>query len=204
MKRIIPISLVLGLGLALGVRANLATSPAATGPLTPPPAAPQAVEIKVLEAHPFVLENLEPNWMQPAAPGYSQGTLLVLEGPAERFMPRQTYENVLYVGTAIPESLNTGEYSGRRVVIVPGDLPSAQTPVFFGAPELPERVTLAEAARQLDLALEAGARPVGAIAMPEAKVFADGTELRRFGADLIERFSPDEVDVISGFRAKRL
>lgn len=204
MKRIIPISLVLGLGLALTVRANFTTSPAPSAPLDPAPAAPQALEISVLEAHPFVLGEAEPDWMRPGAPSYVNGTLLVLEGPAELFVPRQALENVLYVGTQIPEPINTGAFSGRRIVILPGEFEPATMPVYFGEPALPGQVTLAEAGRQLDLAFDAGARAIGPMALPAPKSFASAYEMRRFAADLIEQFSPDEVDVISGLRVEHL
>lgn len=203
MKRTLLLSLVLGVGAVALVRAAFTPTQQPGAVLPEPPQAPHDIQLRVIEAHPFTLETPEKNWMSPEAPAYQTGTVLVVEGPQERFLPRQTLENVLYVGTQMPEWLNTGEFSGRRVLLVPGPF-DAQAPIFFGTPELPERVTEDEAARQMALAVDAGAATLENVELASPRQFPDGVELRRFGADLIERYAPDEVDVISGLRAKRL
>ena len=209
MNRTLALSLCLGVGLAIGVTATMtqatrSTAPQSGGDLAPVPSSPQRSAVDVLEAHPFSLETSETHWMRAEADAYDRGMLLVIEADPELLIPRQGYENPMYVGAETAEPLNVGMFSGRRVVIVPGDVDLASSPVFFGEPELPERVTRAEAQRQLQLALDAGAGIDGTFELGQSKVFADGYELRRFGADLIEAHSPGEIDVITGLRAKRL
>ncbi len=204
MNRTILLSSVLGLGLAVGVRATLSQAPVDTGEMAPVASSPQAAELRVLQAHAFQLAEPETHWMRAEAERYTQGLLLVLEADPQLLIPRQGYENVLYVGDETAEPLNVGMFSGHRVVIVPGATELAEAPIFFGEPELPERVTRSEARRQLELALAKGARPSGVESPGASLAFKDGYELRRFAADLIEEFAPDEVDVISGLRAERL
>ncbi|HKX45338.1 MAG TPA: hypothetical protein VJP77_01345, partial [Planctomycetota bacterium] len=120
------------------------------------PAVPQAVAVELVEAHAFTLDQPTTHWMRAEQPQYATGHVLVLRTDPELLVPRQTLENVLYVGAETVERVNLGHESGFLVAIVPGEVDLAAAPIFFGEPALPEQVTAAEAARQLGLARERG------------------------------------------------
>ena len=165
--------------------------------------APQAAPLQVVEAQPFqVLTPLTHN-MRAEQPSYDSGMLLVLSGDPTLLRPRQTLENVLYVGAETAERINTAELSGYLVVVVPGEVDLANSPIFLGEAALPEQVTASEAARQLQLALDAGMTGQSVPVADPIQV-ADGYELHRFASYLVERYSPDETDLIQGLRAERI
>jgi hypothetical protein len=177
-------------------------------PLPAQPAAPQIQPIELIEATPFRLVEAHTHHYRAEAPRYDAGTLLVLRMAPELLVPRQTFENVLYVGAETAERVNVGDRSGFLVALVPGTPDLSTTPIFWGQPELPERVTAAEAQRQLDLARSAGVTAPGAAAAQgaarEAVELYDSYELLRFASYAVERFSPQEQDLIGGLRAPRI
>lgn len=176
-------------------------------PLPVQPASPQTQAIELIEATPFRLVEPHTHHYRAEAPSYDVGTLLVLRMSPELLVPRQTFENVLYVGAETAERVNVGQRSGFLVALVPGTPDLSTTPIFWGQPELPERVTAAEAQRQLELAKSAGATAPGAAAAAaarEAVELYDSYELLRFASYAVERFAPDEQDLISGLRAPRI
>lgn len=171
----------------------------------PLPEVPQALPIELVEVQPFTLETPSTHWMRAEAPSYSEGHVVVLRADPTLLLPRQTYENVLYVGAETATRVNTGERSGHLVAIVPGDVDPQTVPIFLGEPALPENVTADEAARQLGLAVTEGARAQAALEPVGASVhLADGYELKRFASYLVERYSPDESSLIEGLRVPRL
>ena len=205
-SRTIAAVLAVGVALAAGTTAWNASQRGRT--LPPLPDAPSRVPVTLLEAHPFTLVEPATHWMRAERPTYTEGWLLVLETSRDLLVRRQSYENVLYVGSETAERVNTGAQSGRVVAIVPGPLDLAQAPIFFGEPELPENVTKGEARRQLQLAWDAGVRPYAEVQLVAARrpavVVADPLELHVFASFLIEQHAADEVDLISGLRVKRL
>lgn len=141
-------------------------------------------------------------------PLVDEGWLLVLEGGADVFRPIQGLEPVIYVGAQTAARVNTGK-SGRMVVVVPGDFDLRDTPIFLGAPALPEALDQPRIEQALRAAVAAGAVP------PSAKAIADATkagvashptnfELWLRAIDLVEQHSPDERDLIRGWRAPRI
>ena len=54
--------------------------------------------------------------------------------------PRQVAEPILYVGDRTAQFAKIGYPADRIVVIVPGTLDLHAAPIWFGTPELPERV----------------------------------------------------------------
>ena len=165
---------------------------------------------RVLFARPYVLgESYNHNW-RAEAPQTASGYLLVLEVDDAFTVPRDTLESVLYVGGETAERINWGTGSGRVVALVPAALGAdgapalnlAETLIFYGQPELPERVDGERIARELarasaegvplqrvDAALEAGG---------ELARFADRTELVRYAATLVLEHSPGEGDLARG------
>jgi len=170
------------------------------------PAAEQ--ELVLLQAHPFQLAVPELHTWRAEQATYDRGQLLVLQADPASLLPHQSYDPVIYVGAQTVERVNTGAESGYLVAILPGEVELSEAPIFFGDPELPERVTAVVAADQLALARAAGARATDSarvMALTRDPVtLADGSELRVFASHLIEEFSPGEGDLISGLRAPRL
>ena len=200
---VVALSVALGAALTTGSTAWNATSVQDAPP--PRPETPSQVPVTLVEAHPFTLLEPATHWMRAEQPTYTEGWLVVLETSRDLLVPRQTFENVLYVGSETVERINTGAGSGFLVGVVPGPLDLAQAPIFFGEPELPENVTAQEARRQLQIALDQGVRASSAAAavtvQHEPVVLPDAFELRVYASYLIEQYATDEVDVVSGLRA---
>ena len=207
MKTKITMSLVALLALTgLGVALKPKLFPVDGPP--PLPAQLPVADVQLLHVQPFTLETPTVHAYRAERPSYDAGVLLVLGVDPEVVQPRQTAEPVLYVGGQTAERLNAGTNSGRLVVLVPGAF-DASAPIFFGTPELPERVDAATVARELDAARAAGiAAPAGAgsfaTADTEPLPFENDHQLRVYASDLIELHAPDEVDLISGLRAPLL
>jgi hypothetical protein len=182
--------------------------------LQPLPEEPQAVAVELLYAQPFQLdEGFTFEWRS-EKPMVQSGYLLVLQTDPELIQPRQTYEAVLYVGEQTAERCNAGFPSGHLVALVPADvlkngnvdLDPTAVPIWFGTPELPERVDAARIAEELEAALAAGAGPAGtsrftARSMNQDSIHvANRDELDFFIADLIELYAPGESGLIELLR----
>lgn len=151
-------------------------------------------------------------------PAYKAGWILVLrvaEADREILRPRQTLERVLYVGDQTARRVNVGYGSRHLVVIVPSDvrpdgslaLDPRTAPIWFGGGALPEQVDAGLVARERARAEAAGAVPVEADVLEAARrkggaaVEAAGEEgLVGFAMNLVERYAPDERDLVRGFR----
>lgn len=186
---------------ALLVGRGIATGPAHTEELVPLAELP-AGTVELLFAQPFVTdEPFVHEWRkeQPLARG---GYLLVLKVEPDLARPRQTYERVLYVGSETAERCNAPWEGGVMVVLVPAPVDSeghvrldpATTPIWFGTPELPERVDAARITRER---AEALARGLGSVrqgpelrrASTEAIRTRTRWELQPYVDELIERYS---------------
>lgn len=170
-------------------------------------------------AREFRLEEAYVHWWRAERPEVRSGYLLVLEADPELLVRRQSLESVLYVGRQTAERVNSGDESGNLVALVPSavgadgrlELDLTQAPIWFGSPELPERVDAArvelEYARALEQhitapppdrvrsALERGGPPLA---------LADRVALQRAAAEVVRTFSPTEVDLARSLSAPRL
>ena len=192
---------VVSIVLAVAGSVGIASDAGAGGPLAAP--------VELLCARRFVLDHAYSSAMRSDRPLVSAGYLVVVEADQELTVPRQGLGPVLFVGEWPVEVLNSGRGSGRVVAIVPVPLDLQASPIFYAVPDLlPESLppstarALAGAAgaalpteEAVQAALEAGGSPA---------VLSDRYELRLRGADLIERYSPEESDVVSGLRAPLL
>ena len=209
MKTLLPACCALVAGLLL-VGALFATRSAAPVPseLPPLPLTPQATTIEVLELQHFTLQEPGMHWMRADGAPYRRGVLLVLRAEPERWRLRQSFDNVLYVGAQTATRVNHGAGSGNLVVIVPGPIDLAAARVFLGEPNLPERVDQAEIERQVELARAAGVKPLGSslasVQRAQTLHAADELELYLHASHLVERYAPDERDLINGLRVKRV
>jgi hypothetical protein len=136
----------------------------------------------------------------------SSGSLVVLDVDPALVVPRDTLEPVLYAGTVPVQRLNHGNKSGRVIAIVPGNVDVRTTPIWFGAPQLPERVTSEMAKAELTRAKKAGVArtfrhpsTTGLASSPvKSKDLAE--LLRTVAADLVLEYSPQEKDLAESWR----
>ena len=164
----------------------------------------------VLFAQPYVLDQAYVHSWRAEQPLTDAGFLLVLEVEEVFTVPRNTRESVLYVGDEVAERVNWGTGSGRVIALVPALLDEDGAPtlelgsalIFYGSPELPERVDASVIQGEL-----AAARAAGVTALSEAgiltaleaggalKRFADRTALERHAAQLVLEYSPSEAEL---------
>jgi hypothetical protein len=167
----------------------------------------------VLFAQDFELSESYTHWYRAEQPAVTRGTILVLEVDPELVIPRETHESVLYVGDQTAERINKGHTSGRVVVLVPAGTGASidSQPIWFGTPALPERVDAAIIAVERQKAVRDGVKALPVARWQAARLSAgallslpDRAELNIYLADLVERFSPDEIDLINGMRVERV
>jgi len=203
------LALVALLGAALATREQ-------DSPLAVLPATPSGVSL--LAVHPFRLEEPFQFTWRKEAPLVDAGWILVLEADPELLRRRQTFEPVLYVGDQTAERCNDAWPAPYLVALVPGPTPSpvgtafdaGSTRIWFGTPELPERVDAGRIAEESALATRSG------IGLPDLSKFSrtrageagtihvtDRDELDFFIADLIEAYAPHETGRIQLLRMPR-
>lgn len=168
------------------------------------PDTPAAVT-DVVAIQPFSLRTaFRYNWLA-SQPEVSSGLLVVLQVDPRYVHPTDAAEPVLYAGDRTVKRLNQGERSGFVVGIVPGEAGLETALVFFGTPELPERVTGEILAQQRELALAAGIKPFTAEQLESARLeaaYADDLTKLLAGpaADLLLKYSPDERKLAEEWR----
>lgn len=207
----LPVLLILLL--AAGVGAFVRALPGDPPPL---PAVTPVGGVSLLYAQPFTLDVPFVHQWRAERPQFSAGFLVVLGVDPDLVHARQSAEPILFVGDQTAERVNVGEESGHVVAIVPAStdrsgavaLDLSRAPIFFGAPGLPEQVDAAHAAAELAAARTRGIAPptahaVQSVTQPQVH-FHDDWELHLYCSDLIEHFSPQEADLVSGLRAPRL
>jgi hypothetical protein len=173
-------------------------------PAAKPQAAPAPV-IDILEIQPFALKTgYQYDWLQ-SRPFVSDGLLVVLQVDPGLVVPRNAAERVLYAGDRTVQRLNQGDRSGTVIAIIPGDIDLASEPIWFGRPELPERVTADVIKEERSLADSAGIKPFGADKVKSALRDAIEAEdlaalLRGPAADLVLKYSPGEKDLAETWR----
>jgi hypothetical protein len=151
----------------------------------------------VLEAHRFTLRTPYRYTWSKEPLSVSSGTLVVLAVDPAYVVPREAPQPVLYAGDVALHRLNRGQESGRVIGIIPGDIDLATATIWFGPPELPERVTSAMVATEKARALTSGLRPIASAkiaGIDAAPIVAKDLAalLRGVGADLVLQYSPQE------------
>jgi hypothetical protein len=173
------------------------------------PDTPAAVD-DVVYARTFTLDNGFHFCWSKDRPLVTTGTLLVLRVNPDLVVPRQTAEPVLYVGNQSAERVNSGHESGYVIAIVPGEVDLATAPIWFGTPELPERVDAAMIKSERAQADAAGIKPMAASKI-KAALRSGGTQLnvadkdallRGEVATLIETHSPEDRQLAEDFRVE--
>lgn len=185
---------------------------------TPDTSASAVDVLDVLFAQPFTLdpENAYAHEWQAEQPQVSAGYLVALEVNRDFVEPTQGPAPVLYAGNQIPERINYGHESGVLLVVIPSELDAqgrpvldlASTPIWFGAPGIPDQTTQDDIDAALERALARGVTPLGEATLEAAFSKADGplavsdrTELHMAAAHLILEYAPQEREFAEGMLA---
>lgn len=168
------------------------------------PTSPSPV-IDLVVARPFTLATgYTYDWSEDR-PFVTSGLLVVLRVDPELVVPSNAAEPVLYAGDRAVQRLNRGHESGHVIAIIPGEVDLAQTPIWFGSPELPERVTPEMARAERALARRADIQPFSAEKVQRVRQgsvqASDLLELlREHAAELVLEYSPQESDLAETWR----
>mgnify|MGYP001044961618 FL=1 len=176
------------------------------------PATPAPVQ-DIVFAQPFTLDQGEVSNWRAERPTITSGYILVLKVNPDLVYPRQSAEPVLYVGDTTAQRLNVGYRSGHVVAVVGADITGddaldlSDVKIWFGTPELPERVDANRIAQESALADAAGVEPFSARKIDDLLAQNDTlSEASMAGilddvASLIRRFSPQEEELAVSYDA---
>jgi hypothetical protein len=145
------------------------------------------------------------NWSKERA-RVSTGILVVVEVDPAYVDPRDAAMNpVLYAGDVAVIPLNHGNRSGRVIGIIPGDVDLTTAPIWFGSPELPERITPSVVRSERERAEKAGVRAlprtrISSVERPAVATQDLATLLRTVAADLVYEYSPQEKQLADSWR----
>ena len=154
-------------------------------------------------------ESFDYEW-RAERPAVNAGWLLVVDVDAACVVPRQTEQPVLYAGTQVAMRYNVGFRAQRVVIFVPSTVDAngeltlklEEMPIWFGAPDLPERVdqNLIDAERAVANDAGIAPRPAQELApltdrQHAPRVLADRSALDRAAARLIIKYVPEEEEL---------
>lgn len=208
--------LTLAVILASAAAATTITVHQATGQATPTNPTVQESDVKLLFAQPFFLDEPYAYDHRADRPQVSAGYLIAVAADPEVVPVMQVFHPLLFAGDVPVERLNDGWQSGVVIGLVPSPvageglaLDLAKTPIYWAQPDvLPEALTPADAQVVLQQAVASGVVAQRgetvelALAASGGAVYVESRGmLHRYAADVIERYSPEEVDLISGLRA---
>ena len=168
------------------------------------PETPSAV-IDLVFARAFTLtKGYTYNWSKDR-PIIRSGTLVVLKVDPDLVFPRNSAEPVLYAGNYTVQRLNLGHESGHVIGIIPAEVDLTQTPIWFGSPELPERVSAQTIQSERTLADAAKIQPfaekkVQNVTQEHLQASDLSSLLRDHVADLVLEYSPQEKDLAETWR----
>jgi hypothetical protein len=168
--------------------------------------APLAVQ-DLIVAQPFTLSRGYVNTWSKQRETVTSGVIVVLQVDPSLATRRDSLERVLYAGSSPLQRLSDGARSGRVIGIVPNVSSVAGLPIWFGQPNLPERVTPALAEAERARATEGGIRPLAADKTRSATRPAVAAQdlsvlLRDRVAPLVLEHSPEDKDLASAWRAE--
>ncbi len=182
----------------------LASSAIAGDDLPDVPKTPSAV-IDIIYARPFTLDKgFKYNWSK-ERPIVRSCTIVVLKVDPNLVIPRNSLEPVLYAGNQTAQRLNHGHKSGHVIALIPGEIDLTQAPIWFGSPELPERVTAKMIKSERALADEAKIRPIAeenvkSVTREQVQVSDLFSLLRDYAAELVLEYSPQEKKLAEKWR----
>ena len=159
----------------------------------------------ILYVQPFTLAKGYTNTWSKEGGLVSSGVLVVLQVDPALVTRRDAAQPILYAGNTPVQRLNHGDQSGRVIGIVPGAADLEGSPIWFGPPGLPERVTAETARAERARAEESGVRPFPAqklrsVTHPRAAAPDLARLLRDHAAPLVLKYSPQEKDLADAWR----
>jgi hypothetical protein len=168
------------------------------------PATPSAVK-DIVFARPFTLAKGYTDTWRKDRPIVKSGTLVVIKVNPALVTPRNSLEPVLYAGNQVVQRLNHGHKSGFVIGIIPGEIDLSKAPIWFGRPELPERVTTQTIHAERALADKAkiksfAAKRMRSITQKRLQATDLFSLLRDHAADLVLKYSPQEKDLAKKWR----
>lgn len=171
------------------------------------PATPAAVEDLVYVSSFTLVNGYKHDWCK-ERPMVTAGTLVVLKINPDLVVPSQTPEPVLYAGNQTAQRLNNGHKSGHLIAIIPGEVDLTKAPIWFGRPELPERIDANMINSERALAEAANIQPFAVQKVQEAtskggghlEVFDLHALLRDHVAELVLTYSPQEKHLAETWR----
>lgn len=161
--------------------------------------------VEIVRIQPFQLEKpYQFDWRK-ERPDVRSGLLVVLKVDTSLVRPTNGLQPVLYAGNQTVQRINQGYESGFVIGIIPAQIDLSKEPVWFGAPALPERIDEKTIRAERARALRSGIRLMKAddiksrtkdmAAVPDLT-----TLLRKYAADLILEFSPQEKQLVETWR----
>lgn len=164
------------------------------------------VEVSGIAAvYPFTLEEgYRHDWRQ-ERPIVQSGNLIVLKVDPALVFPRNAAEPVLYAGSQTVQRLNHGHESGYVIGIIPGDVDLSTEPLWFGSPNLPERINAEAIQRARASADRGGIESFGAARIQSVRQKDLRAEnladlLREYAAELVLTYSPGEEKLAAKWR----
>ena len=158
----------------------------------------------IVYARPFgLIEGYDHQWRSDPF-HVTEGWLLVLQVASELAVASNEHEPILYAGDQTMERINSGLGSARIVCVLPGAVDLAATPMWYGAPGLPEEVTARTIARERVAAERAGVAPLSPVRLGDPVLLPSRAELHRLAATLVLEHAPQEQDLASGLLAPRV
>jgi hypothetical protein len=159
----------------------------------------------ILYAQPFTLTKGYKNTWSKEHELVSSGVVVVLAVDPALVEPRDALEPILYAGNTPVQRLNHGSQSGRVIGIVPGATDLAASPIWFGPPGLPERVTVQTTREERARAEKSGVRPftsdkLRSVTHPAVAAADLAALLRDVAATLVSEYSPQEKDLANAWR----
>jgi hypothetical protein len=165
---------------------------------------PQQV-IDIVRIQPFRLEKSYQYDWRSERPDVSSGLLIVIKVDPKLVTPTNALEPVLYAGNQTVQRINQGNESGFVIGIIPGQIDLSKEPVWFGTPDLPERID------EKMITIERASAKRSGIKAPKSTDIQSRTRalivapdlttlLREHAADLILEFSPQEKHLVDSWR----
>lgn len=154
------------------------------------PARAAAPVDSVALAWPFSVDQPFPYTWRADHPEVREGLILVVGVDPGVARPRQGPHPVLYVGDTPAERLSWSATAPWLVVLVPGPVDLARTPVYWGDETLPEQVDATHGQAQLDAALRAGIAPLAPQSTALPLRVADQQALSQAVGPLVQQWAP--------------
>jgi hypothetical protein len=165
---------------------------------------PQSI-IDIAHIQPFRLEQSYPYDWQREHPEVRSGLLVVFKVDPDLVTPKNALEPVLYAGNHTVQRLNQGHESGYVIGIIPGQIDLSKEPVWFGGPDLPERIDSEMISKERAKAERSGIAALKStdiqVLTKEPIVAPDLTSLlREHASNLVLEFSPQEKRLADSWR----